>query len=115
MGIAGQSGFPAGHGEARVPVRAGFRVRRTGTSVLSAGEGGLARLSYRRKKHLIWRKVMNTFKCSAAVLIAVLLLPNVATSADAAKVAYEKSMACLQKGDYDSAIAALTEAIRLEP
>ena len=42
---------------------------------------------------------MTTCKCWAAVLIAVLLLPNVAASADAAKEAYEvelvqKTAAC---------------------
>ena len=58
---------------------------------------------------------MNTFKCWVAVLIAVLLLPNVAASADAAKEAYEKGKGCLEKKDFDAAIAAFTEAIRLDP
>ncbi len=58
---------------------------------------------------------MNTCKCWASVLIVVLLLPNVAASADAAMEAYEKGAACLEKKDYDAAIAAFTEAIRLNP
>src|SRR5580658_9672784 len=57
---------------------------------------------------------MNTFKCWAAVLIAVLLLPNVAASADAAKEAYEKGKSCLEKKDYDAAITAFNEAIKLD-
>ena len=57
---------------------------------------------------------MNTFKCQSVVLIAVLLLP-VAASADAAKEAYEKGQACLDKKDYDAAITAFTEAIWLDP
>ena len=40
---------------------------------------------------------MNTCKCWASVLIVVLLLPNVAASADAAMEAYEKGAACLRK------------------
>jgi len=58
---------------------------------------------------------MNKLKCWAAVLIAALLLPNVAASADAAKDAYEKGKARLDKKDYDGAITAFTEAIRLDP
>ena len=42
MDAADQSGFPAGDGEAGVPVRAGFRVRRAAASVLPAGGGGVA-------------------------------------------------------------------------
>ena len=57
---------------------------------------------------------MNMFKCWAALLIAIMLLPN-AASADAAKDAYDKGKACLDKRDYDAAITAFTEAIRLEP
>ena len=38
---------------------------------------------------------MNTFKFWAVVLIAVLLLPNVAVSADAAKEAYENGLSSL--------------------
>jgi hypothetical protein len=52
---------------------------------------------------------MNTFKCWASVLIAILMLPNVAVSADAAKEAYEKGKAFLEKQDYDAAIAAFAE------
>ena len=59
---------------------------------------------------------MNSFKFRAVILIAVLsLLPNVAASADAAKDAYEKGNSCLEKKDYDAAITAFTEAIRLNP
>ena len=57
---------------------------------------------------------MATFKCWAVILIAVLLSP-VATRADEAKEAYEKGKSYLEKKDYDAAIAALTEAIRLDP
>ena len=57
---------------------------------------------------------MNTFKCSAVMLIVVLMLPA-AASADAAKDAYEKGKACLEKKDYDSAVTAFDEAIRLDP
>ena len=43
------------------------------------------------------------------------MLPNVAASADAAKEAYDKGEACLDKQDFDPAITAFTEAIRLNP
>lgn len=58
---------------------------------------------------------MNTLKCWAVVLIAVLLLPNSAATADPAKEAYEKGNSCLEKKDYDAAIAAFTDVIRLTP
>ena len=58
---------------------------------------------------------MNVCKCSTVVLIILLLLPNVAASADTAKGAYEKGKASLEKKDYDAAISAFTEAIRLDP
>jgi len=57
---------------------------------------------------------MTTCKCWAAVLIAVLLLPNAAASADAAADAFQKGKSCLEKGDSDAAIAAFSEAIRLD-
>ena len=57
---------------------------------------------------------MNTIKCWALSLVAVLLLPNLAASADAAKEALENGKSFLEKKDYDSAIAAYTEAIRLD-
>jgi tetratricopeptide (TPR) repeat protein len=60
-------------------------------------------------------KAMNTRKVCAAVLIAVLLLPNVAASAEAAKEAYEKGKSYLEERDCDAAIAAFTGAIRLDP
>src|ERR1039458_2737477 len=58
---------------------------------------------------------MNKCKSWAAVLIAVLLLPNVAASADAAAEAFQKGLSYLDKEEYDTAIAAFTEAIRLNP
>ena len=58
---------------------------------------------------------MNTCKRLAVVLIVVLLLPSVAAGADPAKQAYENGKACLDKKDYDAAIAAFNEAIRLNP
>ncbi len=58
---------------------------------------------------------MTKCKCWVAVLIAVLLLPNAAVSADLAKDSYEKGKACLDKRDYDAAITAFTEALRLDP
>ena len=48
-------------------------------------------------------------------LIALLLLPNVAASADAAREACEKGKSRLEKRHYDAAVAAFTEAIRLDP
>ena len=58
---------------------------------------------------------MNACKSWAVALIAFLLLPSVAASADVAKEACEKGNAFLDKGDFDSAIAAFTEAIRMKP
>ena len=58
---------------------------------------------------------MSRFMCRAAAFIACLLLPTVAASADAAKEAYEKGKASFSKGDYDLAISAFSEAIRLNP
>ena len=48
-------------------------------------------------------------------VIVVLLLPNVAASADAAMEALTRGAARLEKKDYDAAIAALNEVIRLNP
>jgi tetratricopeptide (TPR) repeat protein len=53
--------------------------------------------------------------CWVMALVAVLLLPGVAVTADAAKEACEKGVSCLDKQDYDGALTALTEAIRLNP
>jgi tetratricopeptide (TPR) repeat protein len=50
-----------------------------------------------------------------AALVGLLLLPGVAISADPAKEALAKGKACVEKKDYDAAIAAFTEAIRLDP
>jgi len=49
------------------------------------------------------------------VLIAVFLLPNVAASDDAAKEACEKGKACFDKRDYAGAVAAYSEAVRIDP
>ena len=54
-------------------------------------------------------------KCWVTALAGVLLLPNIATSADAAREAYQKGISCLDKRDYDAAITAFTETIRLDP
>ncbi len=54
-------------------------------------------------------------KCWTVALVAILLLPNLATSADVAKDAYAKGKSCLDKKDYDAAIPAFAEAIRLDP
>ncbi len=62
---------------------------------------------------------MNTCKRLVVALIAIFLLLNVAASAtataDAAKDAYQKGKACLDKKDNDAAVLAFTEAIRLIP
>ena len=58
---------------------------------------------------------MSPCKCWAAALVAVLLLTPVAASADPAAEAYQKGRACFDKHDYDAAIAAFTEVIRLDP
>ena len=58
---------------------------------------------------------MNTCKCWTAAIIVVVLLPNVAASADPATKAYERGKACVGKKDFDAAIVAFTEAIRLDP
>lgn len=57
---------------------------------------------------------MTKRKCWA-VLIAGLLLAGVAASADTAKDANEKGKSCLEREDFDAAVAAFTEAIRLDP
>ncbi len=58
---------------------------------------------------------MNDYKFWSVVLAAILVLPNVAASADPATDALEKGNGCMEKRDFDSAIAAFTEAIRLDP
>ena len=58
---------------------------------------------------------MTIFKFWTAAFVAVLLLPNVAASADAGKEALEKGKACIDKGDYDGAIVACSEVIKLDP
>ena len=46
-------------------------------------------------------------------MIAILLLPGLAASADPAEEAYQKGLSCFDRHEYDAAIAAFTEAIRL--
>jgi Tfp pilus assembly protein PilF len=58
---------------------------------------------------------MSKCKFWAAALIAVLLLPEVAASADAAGDAFQKGISYFEKEDYDAAITAFSEAIRLDP
>jgi len=58
---------------------------------------------------------MNTCKCRAVLLIALLLLPNVAASADTAREGFVKGKTSLEKGEYDAAITAFTEIIRIDP
>ena len=62
-----------------------------------------------------WEIDMKRCKFWAAVLIAVLLLPTVAVSAGEAKEALENGNGCMDKKDFDAAIAAFTEAIRFDP
>jgi tetratricopeptide (TPR) repeat protein len=57
---------------------------------------------------------MNAWKVWTA-LVGIWLLPSVAVSADAAKQSYDKGVSCLERQDYDAAITAFTEAIRLNP
>jgi pentatricopeptide repeat protein len=58
---------------------------------------------------------LTKYKFWEAVLMTV-LLPNVAASADnAAKEALQKGNACLDNYDYDGAITAFSEVIRLDP
>ena len=56
---------------------------------------------------------MNRCRCWAVVLAGILVLPRVAVAADPAKDALDKGMACLERKDFDAAIPAFTEAIRL--
>lgn len=58
---------------------------------------------------------MTTCKFWVTVLVGILLLANAAAGADAAKEAYQKGVACLEKKELNAAIAAFTEAIRLNP
>ena len=48
-------------------------------------------------------------------LVGISMLPNAAANADTGKEAYEKGISDLLKQDYDAAITAFTEAIRLNP
>ena len=57
---------------------------------------------------------MNPCRCWAAVLTAVLLLPHGAARADTATEAYELGRLYLDSQEYDAAIEAYTEAIRLD-
>ena len=58
---------------------------------------------------------MNSCKCWQAALAAILLLPSLAASADPAAEAYKKGLACFEKEQNDAAVAAFSEAIRLDP
>ena len=58
---------------------------------------------------------MNRCKCRAAALIAALLLPSAAAGADPAAEAYQEGVTSLDKQDYDAAVTAFDEAIRLDP
>ncbi|MEI8372045.1 MAG: tetratricopeptide repeat protein [Planctomycetota bacterium] len=58
---------------------------------------------------------MNTWKLWAAAWIGISFLLNVAVSADGATEAYERGISCLDSKDFDGAILAFTEAIRLKP
>ena len=58
---------------------------------------------------------MNTLKCWALMLTAGCLLPSLAAGADAAKKACDNGLFCLEKQDYDGAISAFTETLRLDP
>ena len=58
---------------------------------------------------------MNPCRRSAAALVAILLLGGIAAGADPAVAAYQKGLSSFDKRDYDAAIAAFTDAIRLSP
>ena len=58
---------------------------------------------------------MNSGKRRAVALAAILLIGSVAVSAQPAVDPYRKGKSCLEEGDFVSAIASLTEAIRLDP
>ena len=57
---------------------------------------------------------MNTRKCWTAMLVGVLLLPKVGESADPSAEACQKG-GRREKRDFDAAISAYAEAIRLDP
>ena len=58
---------------------------------------------------------MNTCGRWAAVLIVALLPPNYSLGAEPATEAYQNGVSRLEKQQYDAAIAAFSEAIRLNP
>jgi Flp pilus assembly protein TadD len=51
----------------------------------------------------------------AVALLGVLLLAGGAAGPDLAAQAVKKGNACLDKADFEAAIAAFTEALRLDP
>ena len=57
---------------------------------------------------------MSRFKCLAAVLLMLPVLPNIATSPDAAREDHKKGISGLAKQKND-AITAFSETIRLDP
>ena len=54
-------------------------------------------------------------KVWALALVAIFLSPALAAAADPLKDAMQKGKACFDKGDYDGAVAAYSEAIKLDP
>ena len=62
-----------------------------------------------------WRKAMTKLNCWTVVLVGILVFPILAAGADPTKEAYEKGVACYAKRDFDAALVAFSEAIRLNP
>jgi tetratricopeptide (TPR) repeat protein len=58
---------------------------------------------------------MNKRSCWVAVFLGLLLFADGAAEADSAREALKKGKTCFDRGEFDSAIAALTEAVRLNP
>ena len=55
---------------------------------------------------------MNPCKCSAAALLAILLLSQAAAGATPADEAYRKGLSAFESQDYDAAITAFAKAVR---
>ncbi len=58
---------------------------------------------------------MSACRCWAVAFGGILLLLNVAAGAGTANEAGRRGKICFDKGDLDAAVAAYTEAIRLDP
>ena len=58
---------------------------------------------------------MNKRSCWAVALVGLLLLAGGAATSEPAADALKKGTACLEKGDFDAAITAFAEAIRINP